>query len=135
MPRQWRGSAVVLMAAGWLIAATSSAWAPGTIALDEVMQQLADDEKLIGEIEAQLAAQDVDAGEVICVGARFGGHWKELGGARSVPYACEVGKKKLSIEGRVHLFDQNNNEIDMSDEDAPARAFDYTQTDLTWSWQ
>lgn len=114
---------------------SGSASAEGSITLDEVMGQLKDDGKLIDEISAELKAQGLAADSVICVGARFGGHWSELGGARSVPYECEIGKKKLNIEGTVVLYDERGNEIDMSDERAPERAFDYKQTGLTWGWK
>ena len=111
------------------------AWAPGTISIDEVMDQLKDNDKLVGEIGAELKAQSLEAERVICIGARFGGHWVEIAGGRSVPYECEVGKKKLKIEGTVHLLDTKGKEIDMSDEKAPERAVDYKQTDLTWTWE
>ncbi|MEI9900097.1 MAG: hypothetical protein WDN31_08155 [Hyphomicrobium sp.] len=113
----------------------SAAWAPGTITLDEVIVQLKDDEKLTGEIAAELKAQGLEADSIICVGARFGGHWAELGGARSIPYECEIGNKKLNIDGTLRLYDDRGNEIDMSDEQAPVRAFDYKQTDLKWTWK
>jgi hypothetical protein len=111
------------------------AHAGGSIPLNEVMDQLKDDAKLIGEIDAELHKQKLKADAVICDGARFGGQWTELGGARAVPYDCEIGGRKLHIDGTVHLYDQNSAEIDMNDEKAPERAFDYKQTDLTWTWE
>ncbi len=114
---------------------SGTAWAPGTIALDEVMDQLKGEPKLIAEIEAELKAQKIAADAVICVGSRFGGHWRELGGARSVPYECDIGKRKLEIDGTVKLFDEKGREIDMGDEKAPEIAFDYSQTGLSWSWK
>jgi len=117
------------------VIAAGVAHAGGSITLDEVMTQLKEDGKLIGEIEAELKAQNLKPEAVICVGARFGGHWVELGGARSIPYECEVGAKKLNIDGTLHLYDEHGNEIDMSDEKAPELAFDYKQTDLTWTWK
>jgi hypothetical protein len=135
MHRFWHTLRLALGTAAFLAAGITAAWAPGTITLDEVMEQLKDDPKLTGEIDAQLKALNLKAEYAICVGARFGGHWAELGGARSVPYDCEIGTKKLHIEGTVHLYDERGNEIDMSDEKAPERAFDYKQTDLTWKWE
>ena len=119
----------------FMLLGATAAWAPGSITLDEVLDQLKDTEKLVAEINAELKAQNLSAENTICVGARFGGHWIELGGARSIPYECEIGKKKLNIDGTLVLYDQQGNEIDMSDEKAPERAFDYKQTDLTWTWQ
>lgn len=119
----------------FMLLGATAAWAPGSITLDEVLDQLKDNEKLGGEINAELKAQNLSAENIICVGARFGGHWVELGGARSIPYECEIGKKKLNIDGTLRLYDQQGAEIDMSDEKAPERAFDYEQSDLTWTWQ
>ncbi len=113
----------------------STAYAGGSIPLNEVMDQLKDNAKLIAEIDAELDKQKLKADAVICDGARFGGQWTELGGARSVPFDCEIGGRKLHIDGTLHLYDQNSAEIDMNDEKAPERAFDYKQTDLTWTWQ
>jgi len=44
---------------------SGTAWAPGTIALDEVMDQLKAEPKLIAEIEAELKAQKIAADSVI----------------------------------------------------------------------
>ena len=84
---------------------SQEAWAPGSTTLDDVIEQLQDQEKLTAEIFAELKAQNLKAEEVICVGSRFGGQWRNLGGARAVPYECEIGKKKLAIEGTVHIYD------------------------------
>ncbi len=131
----WRTLRTALSIGAFALLGAGAAWAEGSITLDEVMEQLKDDGKLIGEISAELKAQGLAADKVICVGARFGGHWSELVGALSVPYECEIGKKKLNIEGTVVLYDERGNEIDMSDEHAPERAFDYKQTGLTWKWK
>lgn len=135
MHRLWHALRTALGIGVFVLLGVGKAWAPGTIALDEVMEQLKDDRKLIGEIEAELKTQGLGAASVICLGARFGGHWSALGGARSIPYECEVGKKKLAIDGTLQLYDARGNEIDMSDEKAPELAFDYKQTDLKWSWK
>ncbi len=135
MARLSYGLRVTLGAAAFLAAGVTAAWAPGTISLADVMDQLKDTAKLTGEIESELKSAGIKADSVICVGARFGGHWSELGGARSIPYECDIGKKKLKIDGTLKLYDERGNEIDMSDEKAPERAFDYKQTDLTWTWE
>jgi hypothetical protein len=119
----------------FLLTACTAAQAGGSIPLSDVMDQLKDNDVLIAAIDAELKAQNVEAASVICDGARFGGHWTELGGARSVPYECEIGKRTLKIDGTVHLYDQNSAEIDASDEKAPERAFTYKETDLKWKWE
>ena len=117
------------------IVVAGPAHAGGSIPLNEVMDHLKDNEKLIAEINAELKAQKLEATSVICGGSRFGGHWEELGGARAVPYDCEIGSRKLNIDGTVHLYDEKGAEIDMDDENAPKRAFDYKEKVTTWKWE
>lgn len=119
----------------FLLAAMGAAGAGGSISLTDLMDRLKDNDKLIGEIDAELKTQKLDAASVICTGDRFGGHWTELGGVRVVPYECEIGARKLNIDGKLHLYDAKGAEIDASDENAPERAFDYKETDLTWKWE
>ena len=107
----------------------------GTITLDELMDQLQDNQTLISEIFTQLKAQQLKAESIICVGYRFSGQWLNLGGARAVPYECEVGKRKLNIEGSVHVYDDAGTELDLKDEKSFERATEYGQADLTWKWQ
>jgi hypothetical protein len=125
------------MALGLLfcLAVAGPAQAGGSIPLNEVMDHLKDNDKLIAEINAELEAQKLAATSVICGGSRFGGHWEELGGARAVPYDCEIGSRKLNIDGTIHLYDEKGAEIDMNDENAPKRAFDYKEKDVTWKWE
>jgi hypothetical protein len=54
---------------------------------------------------------------------------------RVVPYECEIGARKLNIDGTLHLYDANGAEIDEKDKNAPKLAFDYKEMDLTWTWK
>jgi hypothetical protein len=119
----------------WLMLGITAAHAPGSISLDEVMEQLKGEQKLIAEITDALKAEGLKPENVICTGARFGGHWVNLGGARGVPYECEVGKRTLAIDGKIHLYDKDGKELDMDDESSPENAVEYKQTDISWSWK
>ena len=119
----------------FIVIGSSAAWAPGSITLDEVIEQLQDEQKLVAEILAELKTQNLKAEEVICVGSRFGGQWRNLGGARAVPYECEIGKKKLAIEGTVHIYDDAGKELDMNEDASFEQAAEYRQADITWKWQ
>jgi hypothetical protein len=119
----------------WLMIAVSAAHAPGSISLDEVMGQFKGEAKLIAEITDALSSQKLKAEDVTCSGARFGGHWVNLGGARGVPYECEIGKKALSIDGKIHIYDGSAKELDMDDDASPEKATEYKQSDITWSWK
>ena len=63
------------------------------------------------------------------------GQWRYLGGARAVPYECQVGKRKLNIEGTVHVYDDNGTELDRKDEKSLERGTEIRQADITWKWQ
>jgi hypothetical protein len=117
----------------WLMLGIAAAHAPGSISLDEVMEQLKGEPKLIADINGALAADGLKAETVICTGARFGGHWVNLGGARGVPYECEIGKRTLAIDGKIHLYDKDGKELDMDAEGSPENAVEYKQTDISWS--
>lgn len=117
------------------IGLASPAFAGGTIPLSDVMEQLKHEPRLIADIQAELEQQNLQPDTLHCAGSRFGSHWRELGGARAIPYECEIGAKTLLIDGSVRLFDDEGREIDMGDENAPTRTFDFSQTDLVWSWK
>jgi hypothetical protein len=107
----------------------------GTTSLDEVIEQLQDNEKLTAEIFAELKAQNLQAENVLCVGFRFGGRWRNIGGGRAVPYECEVGTRKLNIDGTRHVYDDAGAELDVNDEASFERGVEYKQADITWKWQ
>jgi len=107
----------------------------GTTSLDDVIEQLQDNKTLIAEILAELEAQNLKAEDVGCIGFRLSGLWRNLGGARAVPYECEVGKRKLNIEGTVHVYDDNGTELDRKDEKSFELGTEIKQADITWKWQ
>ena len=118
-----------------LLATFGTAQAGGSISLVDLMDRLKGNDKLMAEINAELQAQKLEAESVICDGDRFGGNWTELGGARVIPYECEIGTRKLNIDGTLHLYDAKGAEVDQKDKDAPERATDYKETDLKWAWK
>ena len=122
-------AAVIAMSIG-----LGAAQAGGSIGLDEVMEQLKHDSKLISDINAELKKQNLKAGDVVCIGSRFGNQWTHLGGARSIPYECDIGSRKLSIDGELHLYDKAGKELDLDGAATPDKAVSYKQTNLKWTW-
>jgi len=45
-------------------------------------------------------------GDVTCIGMRFPGQWKHLGGLRVPPYACDFGALWLQIRATVRITDR-----------------------------
>jgi hypothetical protein len=127
-------SALTLATAAFVLLGATAAWAPGSISLDEVMEQLKDTAKLVDELNAELRAQNLSAAGVNCIGTRFGGNWTNLGGARAIPFNCQIGPRTIEIDGELHLYDAAGNELDMGADDTPEKAASFKQLNLTWQW-
>jgi hypothetical protein len=125
---------LMLATAALMALGATAAWAPGSISFDEVMDQLEDNAKLIGELNAELKAQNLKPENITCIGARFGGNWTNLGGARAIPFNCQIGPRTIDIDGELHIYDAAGNELDMNADDTPVRATDYKQLNITWKW-
>ena len=128
------GLRLALASAAFLALGITAALAPGSIPLDEVMEQLKDNGKLIDEISGELKKQNINAEKVVCIARRFGNQWVNLGGARAIPYNCTVGSRTLDIDGELHLYDAAGKELDMEAPDAPAQATEYKRLNLMWKW-
>ena len=76
----------------------------------------------------------MSADKIICTGARFGGNWTNLGGARTIQFNFEIGPPTLDIDGELHIYDDAGDELDMNADETPAKATDYKQTNITWKW-
>jgi hypothetical protein len=121
--------ATIVAIIGW-----SAAQAGGSIGLGEVMEQLKDNGALIAELDAELKKQHLEAKDVACIGSRFGHHWTHLGGARSIPFECEIGARKIEIDGELQLYDKDGKKLDFEGADTPEKAVSYKATNLQWSW-
>lgn len=124
----------VLLALIATTALATSAEAGGSIGLDEVLTAVAADPKLVAEIKAELDKNNLKATDVICDGARFGNHWKFLGGGRTAPYECEIGKREISIEADMVFFDAKGKSLGNLDKADPRRAKTFKESNFRWSW-
>ena len=107
----------------------------GSATLEDVIDHLQDNEKLVSEILAELKAQKLQAENVGCDAGRFDGDWRNLAGARTVPFECRVGKRKLTVNGTVHVYDDDGIELDRKAAESRERAIEFKQADITWKWQ
>ncbi len=119
----------------FLLATFGAAQAGGSISLTDLMDRLKDNEKLIAEINAELKAQKLEADERHLHRRSLRRPLDGAGRGARVPYECEIGTRKLNIDGTLHLYDAKGAEIDEGDENAPERAFDHKETDITWTWK
>jgi hypothetical protein len=117
---------------------STPAWAPGSLGLDEVLQAVKSEPKLVSEIEVELRKRDLKVAEVICVAARHGNQWKHLGGGRAAPYECTIGDRELKIEAERTYYDSNGRRLGQLDQVPDKRLFEraksFRETKFRWTW-
>ena len=64
-----------------------------TLPLDDLTPIIAKSAPLQQEINKALLESNKEQGDVRCLGMRFPGQWKNLGGLRVSPYTCDFGAK------------------------------------------
>ncbi len=75
----------------------------GSLPLDDLTPVIAKSARLQQEINKVLSEGNKKQGDVMCVGMRFPGQWKNLGGLRVSPYTCDFGAKWLQIHAAVRI--------------------------------
>jgi hypothetical protein len=108
----------------------------GSLPLNDVMEVAKQNPALVKEINDALNHYNLNAKEVTCVGARLGSHWTRLGGARTLPFECPIGKKTLHIDGKVEFLNVNGEIIKggLDNPDVFDQAQKLKETDLRWEW-
>lgn len=124
---------VSAIAAGSIAFATS-AYAGGSLGLDEVITAVAKAPNLVAEIQAELDNNGLKADAVICTAARHGNQWKYLGGGRAAPYECEIGKRSITIEADRVYFDPKGKLLGDLDKADPKRAKTFKEDNFRWDW-
>jgi hypothetical protein len=77
----------------------------GSLPLDDLTSVIAKSPRLQQEINQALS--EGNKKRVICLGMRFPGQWKNLGGLRVSPYTCDFGAKWLQIHATVRITDRH----------------------------
>jgi len=114
---------------------TSELGQAGSLFLDDITALIDKSPKLKAEVAAALAKVDKTPDKIICLGMRFPGPWKELGGARVAPYTCEIGDQELEIRARVRLTGRNGKVYEKVTGEAMKRAETVTEDKLVWTWK
>ena len=122
----------ILIAA--VILSIAPAWALGSLRLDEVLLAVRSAPKLAPEIQAELDENRLTTDKVFCWAGRHGRHWKYLVGARSAPYSCKIGSRKLTIEADVIYFDSKGRNLGDVDHASPQKAKTFRQSNFRWKW-
>src|SRR5215831_16816123 len=71
---------------------------------------------------------------VTCVGMRFPGQCKHLGGLRVSPYACDFGAMWLQIRATVRITDRRSQSFETITVKAMNHATNVRETNLIWKW-
>ena len=85
---------------------------------------------LMKEVEAKLKTTGTTLSSVRCGGLRLGRHFVHLGGARIIPYECDIGGAKITIGGKADFFDDQG-----TLGAGPETAMYYSQFSPSWHWK
>jgi hypothetical protein len=131
-----RLATVLTIGVGACVVFSGQGGAAGSISFEEVLGLARQNPKLVKEIEEVMHAQKVKSAEISCEAGRFGNHWKYLGGGRSLPIGCTIGKRRLGIDGIIEFLDVRGKVIvgGMDNPRAFATARNTREKNLTWKW-
>jgi len=128
-----RRSALVL--AGSIAITATPARGDGTLELSEVLVAVEQAPRLVAEINTELGKVHQKPEEVTCIGALHGNHWTYLGGARSAPYECTIGRRTVKIEADRIYFDPSANVLGGLDKTDPKQAETFRESNFRWTWE
>jgi hypothetical protein len=106
----------------------------GSLGLDDLTPVIAKSARLQQEIGEVLSESDKKQEDVTCVGMRFPGQWKHLGGLRVSPYACDFGTMWLQIFASVRITDRRGQAFETITAKAMNNATNVSETNLIWKW-
>jgi hypothetical protein len=106
----------------------------GTLPLDDLTPVIAKSALLQKEISKALSEDNRERANVRCLGMRFPGQWKNLGGLRVSPYACDFGAKWLRIRATVRITDRHGRAFETITAKAMKNATKVGETNLNWEW-
>ena len=106
----------------------------GTLPLDDLTPVIAKSALLQKEISKALSEDNKERADVRCLGMRFPGPWKNLGGLRVSPYACDFGAKWLRIRATVRITDRHGRAFETITAKAMKKATKVRETNLNWEW-
>ena len=129
-----RSRRTALALAALVALATVPALADGTLGLDEVLAAVGASPKLVAEIQAEAARNNLRPADVTCLGARHGNQWTWLGGSRAAPYNCEIGQRSLHIEADRVYFDARGKSLGDLKKADQKRAKTFQESNLRWTW-
>ncbi|HWV51087.1 hypothetical protein [Pseudorhodoplanes sp.] len=107
----------------------------GSLGLDDVLEAVKADPKLVAEINDELNKNGLKVDGVVCTGFRHANQWTELSGARAAPYECDIGKRQIVIRADRMYFDAGKRPIGDMKRANPKRADSFKETNFRWTWK
>jgi hypothetical protein len=106
----------------------------GSLSLDDLTPVIANSAQLQQQINEALSEGNKRQEDVTCFGMRFPGPWKNLGGLRVSPYACDFGTRWLQIHTTVRITDRRGKAFETITGTAMKNATNVSETNLDWKW-
>ena len=106
----------------------------GSLPLDDLTPVIGKSVPLKQEINRAFLEGNKTQEDVKCVGMRFPGAWKDLGGLRVSPYSCDFGAKWLQIHAAVRITDRHGKALETITAKAMKSATNVIETNLSWKW-
>jgi hypothetical protein len=116
-------------------AAFALAQGGGSLGLDDVLDAVKADPKLVAEIQSELKANGLKLDGVVCTGFRHDNRWPELSGARAAPYECDIGKRQIVIQADRMYFDIARRPLGAMKTANPKRADSFKESNFRWTWK
>jgi len=107
----------------------------GSLPLADVIERMKRYPNLVQQIKLELVRVGLKREAVVCSGQRFGREWKMLGGERTLPYRCELGRRRLAIDGQRVYLDAAGKRLEASDPKLTERAARVLESRITWVWR
>jgi hypothetical protein len=129
-------STCVLRAAGLMLGTgLAAAQGGGSLGLDEVIEAVRADPKLVAEIEEELKKNGLKVSDVVCIGFRHDNRWPELSGMRAAPYECDIGPRQIVIEADRMYFDIARRPLGDMKRANPKRSDSFKESNFRWTWK
>lgn len=107
----------------------------GSLGLDEVLEAVKADPKLVAEIQDELKKNGLKVDGLVCTGFRHGNQWVELSGVRAAPYECDIGKRQIVIQANRMYFDLGKQPLGDMKRANPKRANTFKEMNFRWIWK
>ena len=107
----------------------------GSLPLAEVLVLAKPYPNLMQEVRLELLRAGVRKEAVVCSGRRLSAEWPALTGARTAPYECRIGRRKLVVTARQTFYDANGHRLSSEDPQVRRRAVKVAETGLQWRWR